>query len=118
MHIKCREAKLLIDDRELVRMNPFVAFEYEGKRFKTVVAEHGGRNPHWLEEFVFPVAHMGHEIKFCIMDHHMMKEVVLGFGMMRLHGLCANYGVLHWLPIMNNGFMVGELLLETKYIMQ
>jgi hypothetical protein len=30
-------------------MDPFVAFEYEKKKFRTKVAHDGGRNPHWLE---------------------------------------------------------------------
>ena len=31
------------------KMDPFIAFEYEGKKFRTKVAHDGGRNPHWLE---------------------------------------------------------------------
>ena len=34
---------------KLSKMDPFVAFEYEKKKFRTKVSHDGGRNPHWVE---------------------------------------------------------------------
>lgn len=38
--------------------------------------------------------------------------------MMRLSRLCHNYGCLEWLAIMHDGKLVGELLIQTQYIVE
>ena len=57
-------------------MDPFVAFEYEGKKFRTKVAHDGGRNPHWgevniiisLTDLTFVLRSFVLELETCIMN--------------------------------------------------
>eukprot|EP00350_Pseudokeronopsis_sp_OXSARD2_P006984 CAMPEP_0170543128 /NCGR_PEP_ID=MMETSP0211-20121228/2348_1 /TAXON_ID=311385 /ORGANISM="Pseudokeronopsis sp., Strain OXSARD2" /LENGTH=55 /DNA_ID=CAMNT_0010846429 /DNA_START=110 /DNA_END=277 /DNA_ORIENTATION=+ len=49
-------------------MDPFVAFNYENKFFRTKTDHNGGRNPHWHEAFEIVARDLNHDIKFMIMD--------------------------------------------------
>jgi len=102
LSIKIKEAKLLIDDRLFTKMDPFVCFEYEGKKFRTKVAHDGGRNPHWGEEYTIRVGSMHHELKFMIMDDKLLRTKALGWGMIKLGRLCHNYGALEWLAVFHD----------------
>lgn len=52
------------------------------------------------------------------MDDKLLRTVAIGYGMIKLGRLCHNYGALEWLAIMHDGKLVGELLLETKYVVE
>jgi hypothetical protein len=58
------------------------------------------------------------EMKFRIMDEDTVSDDTVGFGIVKLSALCINNGVSDWFSITYENKLAGQVLFETRYVVE
>lgn len=118
LHIKVLEGRLFRDTEVFGKMDPYCILTTKEHKFKTRVCQGGGKNPKWTDQFEMKVYDLHEEIKFTIMDEDTVSDDTVGYGLVKVSSLCINGGVHDWFSITYKNKLAGQILLETKYVVE
>jgi Ca2+-dependent lipid-binding protein len=115
LSMKVVEGKLYRDTEIMGKMSPYVTLVYQGNKMKTKVADYGGKEPKWTDEFKLDVQSASEEIVMRVWDQDLTTSDAIGFTKIKMSSLIINKGVDDWFTIMFDNKPAGEIRIETTF---
>jgi Ca2+-dependent lipid-binding protein len=111
------EARLTKDSGTFTTQDPYVMFENRYDRFKTKVAQDGGKEPQFNEDFEMDVKYVGDDFKMRIYaKNSIMSDDLLGEAEIKTSGLCMAGGIDDWWKVGIKGEDGGAIRFRCEFI--